>query len=418
MVPSDEEADAIHVTFIDANGHVYEVIEEDFSPIRTLPNGGSDMEVLITLVDDQLSISVDNTPVLTLCMKLTDDGGRGPGFTGNFLFAGFTSATGLEGDQHELLLWQFQELSSSSIISGSPAQCPVRVKETFAPTDPPVTTPTNSPVVQPTSSPTPAPPRQARVQVTVAGTEELNDTFVIAFEQACTNFLSSQDDLPDTTCTIEDQEVTGNSTVVLTVLLEAVAPGLDVEEFADLALAALNDPVFADPLNVIGIGLDQPVLTTVVTLTIDNVQNGQLTPGGIAVLEATCREFLTVRVGNPNFRCQVVQLSPPPSMNNGDGRRELQGGGSPVMIDQIVNAGAPSDFSQPSTPSEFDEAVNQAYETDGDDFVDEARDRADDVGVSDFNETTGVQVMTNDPLTDFLNNLIQILLLIIRAFTS
>lgn len=420
LVPSDEQQDAIHVTFIDSSGDVYEVTERAFDRIRTSPNGEDDQEVLITLVNDELSVSIDNTPVIeNLCMKLSDGSGRGPGFSGNFLNAGFTSSTGLEGDQQEILMWQFQELTPpAGGVSSSP--CSVQVRETFAPTFPPVPSPTDRPTSAPTSSaPTPAPPRQARILVTVAGTEELSESAVIAFEQSCSLFLSSQDELPDVTCDIEGQEVlTDSATVILTVLFEAIAPGLDVEVFANLILAALDDPLFTDPNNVIGSGIGEPVLIAAVTLTINNVQNGVLTPEGIAVLEASCREFLTVRVGNPNIRCTVIQLGPAPiSMN--DGRRQLQeGGASPVLIEQIVNADAPSDPEQPETNSEFSEAVNQAYETDADDFVEDVVERAEESGVDDFTETTEVEVMPNDPLTRFLLNLIPIIMLIIRAFTS
>jgi hypothetical protein len=422
QIPSDTEHNAIHVTFINNMGDVFELAETEIETLR-----GSEKEVVIVHKEGRLTVSIDNAPCVDVCMNLADPtAGAGPNMSGNLLIAGFTAATGQQGDKQEVLGWIFSDIDPQPYISiaGNPPPCPpIAARQTLAPTTPP------PPAPQPkaTPAPTPSPLRQARVLITVNATQVLSESFVIAYEQACSLVLTNLPELPETTCEVEQQRVV-NSTVVLTVLVEADVPGLDVLVFANLAIAALNDPLFTESLAVIGTQLDAPAFVTVVTLMIDRVQNGRLTPGGIAVFEEACREFFTIRVGNPNFRCQVVPSSirpvetMPDDNDNGSRRLLLQerqrslASSSPSMFDTIISAGGGKNPTQSNTQTEFESDIGGQLSTDSSELIGDAKRRADPRDVTDFNDSNNATVMPNNAFTQFLLSVRAILQLLVRVF--
>jgi hypothetical protein len=415
-------------------GEVFELAEEEVETLR-----GSAKEVVIVHKEGRLTVSINDDTVVDVCMNLADPiASAGPNLSGNALIAGFTAATGQQADQQEVLSWQFIEIDPQPFIDlaggSSPPPCPPQAaRQTFGPTTPPP--PPQATPAPTTPAPTPSPLRQVRVVMTVNATEALSDSFIIAYEQACSLVLTNLPELPETTCEVEQQQVVNNSTVELTVLVTADVPGLDVLVFADLVIAALNDPLFTESLGVTGTQIDTPTFVTVITLMIDRVQNnGILTPGGIAVFEEACREFFTVRIGNPNFRCQVIVSSirpgeeVMPSDSDNDSRRRLLRpeeeqrqqrslqSSSPSIFDTIITAGGGSNPTQPNTQTDFTSKIGEQITTNSQGLIQETKRKAGPRNVKDFDESTSATAMPNNAFTQFLLSVTAILQLLVRIF--
>jgi hypothetical protein len=200
--------------------------------------------------------------------------------------------------------------------------------------------------------------------------------------------------------------------VVLTVLVEADVPGLDVLDFANIVTDALNDPRFTVPLDVTGTNVAPPKFVTIVTITIDQVENGRLTQGGIDVFQEACREFFTIRVGNPNFRCLIIGGSGLTDPQRS--RRSLAS--SPVSLEVNINAGGASSSNQPNTQSGYNTAIGGALSNDSRDLLQSTQDRADGVGVTDYRPSTTATATNRNQWEAFLAIIGTIIRLIIQIY--
>jgi hypothetical protein len=203
--------------------------------------------------------------------------------------------------------------------------------------------------------------------------------------------------------------------VILTVLVEADVPGLDVLDFANIVTDALNDPRFTVPLDVTGTNVAPPKFVTIVTITIDQVENGRLTPGGIDVFQEACREFFTIRVGNPNFRCLIIGGSGVGG-NNDPQRSRRSLASSPVSLEVNVNAGGASDLTQPDTQTDFRNEIDGSLSNDSRDLLQSTQDRADGVGVTDYRPSTTATATNRNQWEIFLSIIRTIIRLLILAY--
>jgi hypothetical protein len=204
----------------------------------------------------------------------------------------------------------------------------------------------------------------------------------------------------------------------LTVLVEADVPGLDVLVFANTVTDALNNPRFTVPLDVTGTRVAPPTFITIVTITIEQVENGRLTPGGIDVFQEACHEFFTIRVGNPNFRCLIIGGSGVTDDVNDDNPRKSRRSlaSSPVSLEVNINAGAAANPTQPNTQAGFRNEVGGALSNDSRDLIRDTQDRADGEGVTDFWQSNNATATNRNQWEVFLAIIGTIIRLIIRAY--